>query len=458
LGLLDRLFRVFGDVRAGESGTVLLLFVDLFLLLCGYYILKTVREPLILVSAEQDLQVLLESDLPTWLVDVLRLQKGAQLKAVGGACQALLLVGFIPLYSWFASRVRRQYLLVGVTGFFIANLVLFYVASLSGVLFLGFYFYVWVGIFNLAMIAQFWGFCNDIYSRGIGERVFPIIVIGQTAGAPLGAKIAKWFSDWPAFQLVVLTAGILVVYLAISLIVHFREIQRRQTEDDLPETKEQPLEKGGGFALVFRNPYILLLAFLFVLLNIVNTSGEFILSALVKESSSLLEKASQGAFIQEFYGDFYFWVNITAFLLQALLVSRIVKHTGIRGVVLILPVVSFFTYGLIGLGAGLVATRWMKTAENSSDYSIMNTARAMLWLPTSRDEKYKAKQAVDTFFVRIGDMTAAIFFLVGTTALGLGVQALAGFNLIVIAVWFIVCLIVLKHYRRLAQQVNGSPR
>ena len=62
---------------------------------------------------------------------------------------------------------------------------------------------------------------------------------------------------------------------------------------------------------------------------------------------------------------------------------------------------------MVALGATLGVVRWIKTAENSTDYSVMNTAKQLLWLPTSREEKYKAKQAVDSFFVRFGDLLAA---------------------------------------------------
>ena len=74
---------------------------------------------------------------------------------------------------------------------------------------------------------------------------------------------------------------------------------------------------------------------------------------------------------------------------------------------------SLGSYSLAAVGASLSLVRWVKTAENGADYSVMNSAKQMLWLPTSREEKYKAKQAIDTFFVRTGDMTAAGFVFAG---------------------------------------------
>ena len=149
-------------------------------------------------------------------------------------------------------------------------------------------------------------------------------------------------------------------------------------------------------------------------------------------------------------------MSIVAFLLQAFLVSRIVKYTGIKGVILILPMLSFGAYGVIGLGAGLAVVRALKLAENSTDYSIMNTGKAMFWLPTTREEKYKGKQTVDTFFVRFGDFVAAALFIVGTTVLGLGVRSVAGANLVIVAVWLVLTFLVLRYHSKLVAQKSGQ--
>lgn len=454
-GLAERFLKIFGDVRAGESVTALILLVDIFLLLASYYIIKVVREPLVLVSAEKDLQILLRSNLPDWLRNILQIQGGPQLMAGAAACQALLLVGFIPLYSWLASRVKRLYFLIGVTTFFISNILLFYFLYLAKVPFLGFIFYVWVGIFNVSMIAQFWSFANDVYSKNEGDRLFPIIAIGATAGAPIGSFIAERLKNWPPFQTILLTAGILIIFLLLSLVVHFRETSRKDRA--AVSAKVEPMKKGSGFKFVFKNPYVLLLGVLILSLNLVNTSGQFILGDFIMIKARAVSPDNMSPIVQGFYGNFQFWSSIIAFLLQALLVSRIVKYTGIKGVILVLPIVAFGVYGVIGLGAGLGIVKWLKIAENATDYSIMNTGKAMLWLPTAREEKYKAKQTVDTFFVRFGDFAAAIIFIAGTTVLGLGIKKVAGFNLIIIVIWLLLTFLILKKHQKLVSRLELSP-
>ena len=95
----------------------------------------------------------------------------------------MALIGFVPLYGWLASRVDRLKLIVGVLLFFIVCIELFFLGGRLQVPMLGFVFYIWVGIFSLATIAQFWSFANDIYRQGRGDRLFPLIAIGQTGGA-----------------------------------------------------------------------------------------------------------------------------------------------------------------------------------------------------------------------------------------------------------------------------------
>jgi AAA family ATP:ADP antiporter len=146
-----------------------------------------------------------------------------------------------------------------------------------------------------------------------------------------------------------------------------------------------------------------LICLLIFLLNLVNTTGGYVLDKFIVAEAASRAAADPSfdkvAFIGSFSGNFLFWVNVVAALMQALLVSRIVKYVGLAGALLTLPLVALGSYGTIAAGATLALVRLAKTAENATDYSIMNTARQMIWLPTNREEKYKAKQAADTFIV-----------------------------------------------------------
>jgi AAA family ATP:ADP antiporter len=206
--------------------------------------------------------------------------------------------------------------------------------------------------------------------------------------------------------------------------------------------------------------YLLLIAAFLVLLNVVNTTGEYLLTESVLQTAAALAAADaafdQGAYIGGFYGGFFFWVNVATILIQAFLVSRLVKYLGMAGALFALPIVSLGTYGLVGAGAGFALLRWAKTAENSTDYSVMNTAKQMLWLPTTREEKYKAKQAIDTFFVRAGDVISAGMVFVGVNWLGFGLAGFGRANVAIIFVWFLVGVLLLREYKRLASPAESA--
>jgi len=424
---LDRLLRVFGEVRPGEGVTAVLMLVNIFLILICYSVIKTVREPLILLGG------------------------GAEVRSYAAAGQALLLMGFVPFYSWFASRVDRVKLLVGVTLFFIVNIELFALAVAAHLPYVGVIFFIWVGIFNISLIAQFWSYANDICTKEAGNRLFPIIMIGMTAGAPFGSfAAARLFGLGFEPQVIMqISAVLLFGSLLLYLLINARETRRAVAPGGA-------LAAGGGFGLVFRSGYLRLVALLIVLLNIVNTTGEYLNASLIKSHADALAAANPGfneqAYIGAFFGNYQFWVNVTALLLQAFVTSRLIKHKGLRGALLALPLIALGGYTLVAAGVGFAVVRWVKTAENATDYSIMNTARQLLWLPTSREEKYKAKQAIDTFFVRGGDLLSAAIVFVGTSVIQLGVSGFAVGNVVLSLVWMSVAFVILRRHQALTQQ------
>ena len=428
---LDRALSLFADVGAGEGVTAVLMLINIFLLLVCYSVIKTVREPLILLGG------------------------GAEVRSYAAAGQALLLMGFVPLYSWFASRVDRVRLLIGVTAFFIVCIELFAVAVAARVPYVGVAFFIWVGIFNMSLVAQFWSFANDIYSKEAGDRLFPIIAIGMTAGAPLGSFISArlfrlGFNPQSILQLSALLLGVSVLlYLWIN--------SRDSRQSSAPQP---PMSSSGGFRLVMSSGYLRMIAALIVLLNVVNTTGEYLISRLLTDHVArlaLVDPAfNRQAFIGAYVGDYQLWFNVTAFLLQALVTSRLVKHRGLAGVLFALPLIALGGYSIIAAGAGFALVRWIKTAENATDYSIMNTARQLLWLPTTREEKYKAKQAIDTFFVRGGDVLSAAAVFAGTSVLRLSVAQFAGVNVALTLAWLTIAARIAG--RRLALPQGGMRR
>ena len=440
-GILDRLLGLFSEVRAGEGRRALLMLLNVFLILVSYYIIKTVREPLIL-----------NTEIPAFLL-ALGIKSTAEVKTFAAAGQALVLMAFVPAYGWFASRVSRMKLILGVTLFFVANILVFAAAVHANLPFVGVFFYIWVGFFSLSIIAQFWSYGNDIYTKDAGNRLFPIIGLGATAGSPVGAWVAERLFEARVSPHLMLYLAALLLFLTLVLYLAVNRNADDRTGVATAPQVEEPLGRSNAFWLVLSNRYILLIAVLLILLNVVNTIGEYILSDLVVTHASALAATDggfdQGAYIGAFYGSYFFWVNVIAVLLQAFVASRLVKRFGLAGVLFALPVIALGAYGFVALGATLAIVRWAKTAENSTDYSLMNTAKQLLWLPTTREEKYKAKQAVDSFFVRLGDLFAAFMVFAGTAWLALDASGFALVNLGFVLVWLVLAWLVVKRNRQL---------
>jgi AAA family ATP:ADP antiporter len=183
----------------------------------------------------------------------------------------------------------------------------------------------------------------------------------------------------------------------------------------------------------------------------VNTSGEFLLSKQVVQQSLQLygygDDAARKAFVGEFYAHFFGWVNLIGLILQTFFVSRIFRYIGVRGSIFILPTIAFAGYSMILFYPVLGIVRILKIFENGTDYSIQNTARQALFLPTSREAKYKAKAAIDTFFMRIGDMLLAGIVYVGTK-MALSISGFAAVSVVLTLAWIGVSIAIYREHKK----------
>ena len=437
---LEKLLNLFTEVRAGEASTTLLLAFNVFALLTAYYIIKPVREALILAGG------------------------GAEIKSYASVAQVLLLAVTVPLYSRLAGRFARRKLISVITMFFMACLVVFYSLVLAGVS-VGVVFFLWVGIFNLMVIAQFWSFANDVYTPAEGRRLFVIVAFGASLGAVAGSRIAGLLLDVVGIaQLLLVSCVLLGLSIVLTNVVDTRERRRQQGMDVATRSVEAvaagtgagDLGQTSGFRLVLNNPYLLMIALLMLLANWVNTNGEYILGRLVSDAAEQAATAATaaggtldtGAWIGKFYSDFFFGVNLLGVILQLFVVSRILKYLGIKVALLILPVAALLGNGLVLALPLLSYLRWTKTVENAVDYSLQNTVRNVLFLPCTREEKYNAKQAIDTFFVRAGDVLSAGLVYLGTAALTFNIRTFAAVNVALVVIWIVLAIAIGREHAK----------
>jgi AAA family ATP:ADP antiporter len=430
-GWLERFLSLFSDVRGGEGLSAILLAVNVFLLLAGYSLMKPARDGLILTEG------------------------GAEVASYSAAAQAVLLMAVVPLYGWLGTRVVRIRLISIMMTFFAATLLVFFILGRAGAR-EGVAFYIWLGIINVFIVSQFWAFANDIYTEAQGRRLFPLIGVGQSLGAWVGAvsvvPLVRGLNYTP-YTLMLLGAITLMVALTITLIVNQREASRAQPQ--VVQTDKVMLGQQGGFELVLKDKYLLWIAILIVLLNIVNTTGGYVLNKLiVAQAASMFgtapaDLAESRQFVTAFSGSIIATVNLVGFLVQLFVTSRVIRIMGVRGALFILPVLALINYSIIAIVPILAVVRIGKILENSTDYSIQNTLRQALFLPTSREAKYKAKAAIDTFFTRTGDVLSAGFVALGQV-IGIAVAGFAWLNVGLTVVWILVARNIAREHKKKA--------
>jgi AAA family ATP:ADP antiporter len=436
---LDRFLNRFTRLRPGEGGSVTAFFTYALLMMVSYYILKTIREPLLLTGSS------------------------AEMKSYAYAVTALVLLFLIPLYGLVFRHTGKQQLTRWITGFFLINLGVFYLLGRAGVD-IGFAYYVWVGIFNVLITAQFWAFAADSYNVKSGKRLFPLIMVGAT----LGGLVAPWVSG-ALFPTVgpwaLLLAAMVLLALTIPCVRWARVAVPPGSRSQGSEENEKK-DGGvlGGLSLVLTDRYLFLVAVLIVLLNWVNTTGEYILAELVVRYADSAVAAgselSKSDLIASFYGNFFFVVNLLTLLFQVFLVARIIRRIGIRGAVLVLPLIAIVGYSLVAFIPIFSIFRLVKIMENSTDYSLMNTTRHALYLPLSAAQKYEGKTTIEAFFWRFGDLAQAGMIYAGLHWFQFGTGQFAMVNVVLSFFWLVVAWQVGKEYRnkQTAQGENLPPR
>lgn len=429
----ERLFQLFTRLRPGEARSVLLFGLYAFLLLLSYYLLRTAREPLLLASSS------------------------AEMKTYASAAAALALLFLVPLYAAACRRIGRNGLVRWVTAVFLGTLGALYLAGRAGFE-IGFLFYVWAGVFGVGIVAQFWAHAADCFDLESGQRVFPLIMAGATLGGLAGPLVFRVLHG-AADPLQCMLIAMLLLAATLPLVEWTRGTvpagSRVRVAAEEPKVRA-PL---GGFSLILRDRHLLLLALFVVLLNCVNTMGEYLLTKLVlrhaADQIAIQPWLDKGQLVGAFYADFFLVMNVLTLITQVLLVSRVFRWIGVHGALLVLPVVALIGYGLVAFLPLFGIVRAVRLLENSGNYSLMNTARQALYLPLPASSKYEGKIATDTFFWRFGDLVPAALVFVGANWLGLGLEQFALVNVGLSFAWFAVA-VQLAH--RHAQRTVASGR
>jgi AAA family ATP:ADP antiporter len=429
-----RALALFARVEPGEVGVAAAMTLIVFVLMCGYYLLKTAREPLIL------------------------LQWGAEAKLYAESAQAVLLLGVVRLYSALARRVDRMRLLAVIYLFFASNMVVFAVLARAHVS-IGLAFFLWVGIFSYTTIAQFWAFAADIYTEEQGKRLFALVGVGSSVGSVAGSVLARSLAGHGPHVLMAVAAVLVVLCVVMLAWVDRRSAS---TSGDGSRRLAPAAEPGAEGQLellaLLRDRYLVLIAALTLSLNCVSGLGDYILdrTLLAHVAAEHTVGHAAEAYVASFKATFFAWYNGLGVALQLFAVSRILVRFGVRGGLVVLPVVAIVGYGAYALVPLLAVAQVVVIANRALDYSLTNTARHALFLVASRAEKYVGKTFVDTVAARTGDLISAAVVFFGKRA---GIHT-PGFALVCVAVacaWLMIVMAISnENGRRLGLSAPGA--
>ena len=418
---LARVFKSMAVIEDFELRAVILSMLCFFFLFGSYSVIKPVRDAMGTVYGVKHLQELYTA---TFLASLV----------------------FAPMYSGLASRIRLATFLPWVYGVIAASVLLFFalfrgVADPGQLHWVSAAFFVWVSTFNILIISVFWSFMADLFSRTQAKRLFGFIAAGVTIGGIVGPLIAKFLSKSVGNNgLMVIAAAGFLVTAALVRMVAAEKAKLAATGSEAQHTTLDRKLSGGlfdGFMLLFRSPYLLLLALFLLLMTWVSTIVYFQLGDLITRAFASADERTAA------YASIDLAVNSLAVVLQLFGTGRLIRRFGVGTGLLVNPVIMVIAFLAVLFSPVLLVLGGIQIVRRVAEYAVAKPTREMLFTVVDQESKYKAKNVIDTVVYRFGDVTSS---WVSHAVLTFGVTGLAIFGAIVSVIWFPVAFLLGKRY------------
>ena len=363
-------------------------FVYFFCLLCGYSILRPVRDEMAIEGGLKHLPWMMTATFFTMLVAT-------------------------PLFGWLSARCSRYRLLLTVYAFFIANLLAFYVLMTSHLYpeWVARSFFVWLSVMNLFIVSVFWSFMADLFTPEQGARLFGVIAAGGSSGALAGPLITTGLTFLVPVPVLML-ASIVFLTLCLGCIYRLDRWGRKQSVHHQPRPGD-PLRGSflAGIRLTMSSPYLLGICGYLAFLTMTATFLYLEQTRLVSEYLDQPEARTR------LFSSLDFTTGLLTWLTQMFVTKRVISRFGLVAPLLFLPAISVIGFLGIALWPSLAVYVVFSVLRRVGEYALSKPAREILFTVVSREEKYKAKNFIDTAISRGGDASTG-WLVTGIKALG----------------------------------------
>lgn len=349
-------------------------FLYFFCLLCGYYILRPVRDEMAIEGGVQNLP---------WMMT--------------GTFVSLLLV--TPLFGYLSAQVPRDRLLLTVYAFFGSHLVGFFLLMANHVAphWVARVFFVWLSVFNLFVVSVFWSFMADLFTPDQATRLFSVIAAGGSTGAMVGPLVTTALTYVVPIPFLMMVSAAFLGACALCI----RRLDRWSQQQPSHRLSRPGEAIGGsmwaGVRMAVSSPYLLgICGYLFFL----TTTATFLY---LEQTKLIGEQIASPQGRTRLFALMDLTVNVTTFLTQVFMTGPMIARFGLASALMVLPAVSIVGFGMIGLLPLLAVFILFTIVRRIGEYAVAKPAREVLFTVLSRENKYKAKNFIDTAVSRGGD-------------------------------------------------------
>jgi AAA family ATP:ADP antiporter len=396
-------------VKPEEAPALAWAWLYIFAVLSSYYIMRPIREQMAVAGGVQNIQ---------WLFT---------------ATLAGLLLLNVP-FAYLVKTLPRSRFIPITYRFFAANILLFaailHFADAAHSVWIGRAFFVWISVFNLFVVSVFWALVVDVFNSEQGKRLFGFIAAAATIGAICGSSITASLARHVPVGALLIGAALLLEIAVLAVGGLSRMSAALHARPD--EKGEQPV--GGnllaGITHPFKSAYLANISLFILLFAITSTFLYFQQATLVRDNFH--DRASQTAF----FAQVDLTVNVITLVIQLFFTGRILGFLGVGLTLMVLPLLTMFGFGTLALMPAISTLVIFQVLRRSSDYSIARPTREVLYTVVPREDRYKAKNFIDTVVYRAGDQIGAWTYAL-VAMVGFGHSVLAGIAMMLAALWLI---------------------